>query len=158
MGNIIAKDIMKSDIKFAYEGWSIRYLADFFQQHKISGAPVITANHDLVGVVSVTDVFNFENQDLGKKEVALRDYYQVAYGNDVEFLDINQWTLNAEENCTVQQIMVDNLITVKKDATVSEVSRLMLNNNIHRVFVVEGKQVVGVISTSDLLALLIEHD
>ena len=53
-----AKDIMSNTLLTAYEGWTISRLADFFINRKISAAPVIASDHELVGVVSVSDVLN----------------------------------------------------------------------------------------------------
>lgn len=156
MSNILARDIMRTDVKFAYEAWSIKYLASFLAENDISGAPVITSDEDLVGVVSVTDIFNFENQELAGKIAALRDYYQITYPNDIELLDLKEWSHNAEENCTVQQIMHNRLISVSPDTSIAEVCRVLLGNEIHRVFVTDNSKVVGVISTSNLLEILAE--
>jgi predicted transcriptional regulator len=157
MTNLTAKDIMSKDVLFAYEGWSIKYLASFLTEKKITGAPVVASDNELIGVVSVTDIFRFENQGESGKADALKDYYQNAYGNDIEHLDIDQWTHNAEENCTVHQIMHNRVISVGEDTSVAEVARTMLTNKIHRVFVTVANKVVGVITTSNLLTILAEQ-
>ncbi len=154
MTNLTAKDIMNKDVLFAYEGWSIKYLASFLTEKKITGAPVVASDNELIGVVSVTDIFRFENQNEAGKADALKDYYQNAYGNDIEHLEIDQWVHNAEENCTVHQIMHNCVISVGEDASVADVARTMLTNKIHRVFVTVANKVVGVITTSNLLTIL----
>lgn len=156
MSALLAQDIMKKDVIFAYEGWSIKYLANFLSEHKVSGVPVIASDHELIGVVSITDIFNFENQDKQGKINALRDYYQSSYGNDLDLLDLDNWSHNAEQSCTVHQIMNDRVISVTPETPVAEVTRVMLNNKIHRVFVAEDGKVSGVISTTNLLEILAE--
>ncbi|NIB42757.1 CBS domain-containing protein [Pseudomaricurvus alkylphenolicus] len=156
MQTLNAQDIMNSNVMFAYEGWSIKYLATFFKEKNISGAPVVAPDNELVGVVSVTDIFQFENQDMDAKVAALRDYYQSAYGDDLHINDLQSWSHNAEENCTVHQIMKNRVISVTGNTSVSEVCRVMLNNKIHRVFVTDEGKVKGVITTSNLLTVLAE--
>jgi len=156
MASLVAQDIMKTEVLFAYEGWSIKYLANFLKNHNITGAPVYASDHELVGVVSVTDIFNFENQGAEGKVDALRDYYQMAYGNDLNIADLERWSNNAEENCTVHQIMQQRLISVAPTTPIAEVCRIMLDNKIHRVFVTEEGKVSGVITTSNLLGILAE--
>ncbi|BFM18206.1 CBS domain-containing protein [Maricurvus nonylphenolicus] len=156
MNNITAADIMSKDVLFAYEGWSIKYLATFLSEKKISGAPVVASDNELIGVVSVTDIFRFENQGDAGKVDALRDYYQAAYGNDIDHLELDQWTHNAEENCTVHQIMQKRVISVSEDTSISDIAKTMLINKIHRVFVTTDNKVVGIITTSNLLNLLAE--
>ena len=48
--------------------------------------------------------------------------------------------------------------TVSEDATVSEIASTMLDNHLHRVLVTRDGQPLGIISTSDLLGLLIDED
>ncbi|MEJ2418485.1 MAG: CBS domain-containing protein [Exilibacterium sp.] len=156
MQALTAKDIMKTEVLFAYEGWSIKYLADFLIKNKIAGVPVITADSELIGVASVTDIFRFENQEIDAKVNALRDYYQDAYGNEIDFLDLDKWAYNAEENCTTGQIMQRNIISVTEDTRVASICRIMLENKIHRVFVTKENKVTGVITTSNILALISE--
>jgi CBS domain-containing protein len=47
---------------------------------------------------------------------------------------------------------------VPEDATVSEVASLMLKGHLHRVLVTRGEKVLGIISTSDLLGLLVDEE
>ena len=56
MRDLRAKDIMTSQILKAEEDWSIQRLVEFFGENSISGAPVISADGELVGVVSLTDI------------------------------------------------------------------------------------------------------
>jgi CBS domain-containing protein len=45
---------------------------------------------------------------------------------------------------------------VAEDATVSEVARTMLEEHVHRLIVTRAEKVLGIISTSDLLGLLVD--
>jgi CBS domain-containing protein len=47
--------------------------------------------------------------------------------------------------------------TVSEDATVPEVASLMLKEHLHRLVVVRQDEPVGIISTSDLLGLLMDE-
>ena len=62
--NVTAKTIMSKTLLSAYEGWTIHRLAEFFIKHGISGAPVIASDHELVGVVTVSDIFKFSSRNL----------------------------------------------------------------------------------------------
>ena len=53
-------------------------LAKFFIKHNISGAPVIASDHELVGVVTVSDIFKFSNMDERNRREALCNYYREA--------------------------------------------------------------------------------
>ncbi|MDX2349296.1 MAG: CBS domain-containing protein [Porticoccus sp.] len=151
---IQAKDIMHRDVLSVYEGWSIQRLADFFMKHKISGAPVIAADHELVGVVSVSDIFHFENMDEEQRKSALQTCYRDATNTEPNVIDLESWSKSAQYHCTVHQIMAPHVISVTENSSLSEVATLMLEQNIHRVFVTCDNCISGVISTSNILQVL----
>lgn len=149
--NVTAKTIMSKTLLSAYEGWTIHRLAEFFIKHGISGAPVIASDHELVGVVTVSDIFKFSSMDESNRREALRNYYRESCEIDLDDTSLREWSNRAEYNCTVHQIMHREIITVKLDASVAEVAGVMVNNNIHRVVVVDEKIAQGVITSMDIL-------
>ena len=54
--------------------------------------------------------------------------------------------------------MTSDIRSVTEDATVPEVAQAMLQGHIHRLLVTREGQAVGIVSTSDLLGLLIHED
>lgn len=147
-----AKDIMTSELLTAYEGWTIHRLAEFFINRKISAAPVIASDHELVGVVSVSDVFKFNNMNEREKGNALRNHYRDSCGQDIHEEDLRTWVKDADKNCTVHQIMNPEVITVDLSDSLQAVAQLLLEQHIHRVFVTEQGKVVGVITAMDVLS------
>ena len=161
MTNIVVKDslareLMSTEVLSVYEGWSIKRLADFFLNHGISGAPVIASDHQLVGVVSVSDIFKFENSSGEAKSEALQSCYRNATGIDITSrADLLEWSKNAEASCTVHQIMAPRVITVDADSHITDIASVLVSNAIHRAFVIEDGKIVGVISSTDLLRSLL---
>lgn len=151
---IQAKDIMHTEVLSVYEGWSIQRLANFFMKHKISGAPVIAADHELVGVVSVSDIFHFENMDEEQKKTALQTCYRDVANTEPNLVDLESWSKSAQHHCTVHQIMAPHVISVAEPASLSDIASLMLEQDIHRVFVTSEGCITGVISTSNILQAL----
>jgi predicted transcriptional regulator len=148
---LTAKDIMCADLLMVYEGWTIHRLAEFFIKHKISAAPVIASDHELVGVVSVGDVFRFNNMEEADKGAVLRNYYRENTGQEINENDLRSWVKDADKNCTVHQIMTKEVIAVEKNTSLKNVLSLLLEKHIHRVFVTDNKIIVGVISSMDVL-------
>jgi predicted transcriptional regulator len=152
-----AKDIMFSNLLTVYEGWTIHRLAEFFIKHQISAAPVIASDHELVGVVSVGDVFRFNNLQDAEKTRVLRNYYRDNTGQDINEEDLRTWSKDADKNCTVHQIMTPEVIAVEKDASLKKIVSTLLEKRIQRVFVTDNKIVVGVITATDLLQEFYSH-
>jgi len=149
--NLTAQAIMSKTLLSAYEGWTIHRLAEFFIKHGISGAPVIASDHELVGVVTVSDIFKFSSMNEDNRREALRNYYRESCEIDLDEASLRDWSNRAEYNCTVHQIMQHEIITVRPEASVAEVAAVMVKNNIHRVVVTEKKIALGVITSMDIL-------
>ncbi|HWV15648.1 MAG TPA: CBS domain-containing protein [Cellvibrio sp.] len=149
-----AEDIMSGDLLTAYEGWTIHRLADFFIRHQISAAPVIASDHELVGIVSVSDVFKFNNMDERDKGHVLRNHYRDSCGQEINEEDLRTWVKDADKNCTVHQIMTPEVIAVEKNTPIKEITKVLLSHHIHRVFVTDNKKIIGVITVMDVLGAL----
>lgn len=151
----LAKEIMTKELLTAYEGWTIHRLADFFINRKISAAPVIASDHELVGVVSVSDVFKFNNANDGNKSDALRNHYRDISGQEINEEVLRSWIKDADKNCTVHQIMNKEVISVDQEETIDQVAKKIVDRHVHRVFVTEANKVVGVITAMDILETLV---
>lgn len=94
----------------------------------ISALPVVDGMGRMVGVVSSTDVLTSEAEapDARARDALLDD-------------------------TTVRDIMTARPLTVSPDTEIREAAQQMLYADIHRLFVVEGERVLGVISTTDIM-------
>ncbi len=148
-------ELMSKNVLCVYEGWTIQRLAEFFLKNNISGAPVIASDHELVGVVSISDIFRFENADDETKSEALRRCYRDSTGIDIASrADLLEWSKSSQSSCTVHQIMANHVISVNTDSKLSDVSATMIKNDIHRVFVTADEKIVGIVSALDVLRKL----
>lgn len=153
--NFTVTELMSKNVLSVYEGWTIQRLADFFLNHNISGAPVIASDHELVGVVSISDIFRFENADDETKSEALRRCYRDSTGIDIASReDLINWSKSSQTSCTVHQIMAKQVISVGIESDLGDVSACMIENDIHRVFVTDDEKIVGVVSALDILRKL----
>ena len=64
---------------------------------------------------------------------------------------VTEYDLIAKEGHTVADIMSRGVISVSPDTDVEEVAHLLTNSRIRRVPVIEGDQLVGILSRSDLV-------
>ncbi|WP_426417332.1 CBS domain-containing protein [Aestuariirhabdus sp. LZHN29] len=137
----VAAEIMTTRVMTACAEWPLEQLAEFFKEHKISGAPVIDATGRLAGVVSLTDIVRQRMSD---------DFYRPE-----ERLSPQGQRRDAGEKCVnqlqVADIMTPDVYDVTMNTPLHKVAAIMVKGNIHRVLVTHDKKVVGIISSLDML-------
>lgn len=148
MRPIVASDLMNPDVVTVPEDMRLKALAAFLVHHEISGAPVVDAEGQLVGVVSMFDVARASTQPEARGGFLQSMPEPVPLALDGE--DLN-------DELTVGDVMTPNVFKVGDDAPVSALAAMMVHHHLHRVLVVRDDEVVGIVSSSDLLGLLIER-
>jgi CBS domain-containing protein len=119
--SLYASDVMVKDVITVSESTPLKEVARLFGEKKITGAPVVNAQGELVGVISETDIIR-------------------------KTTSIGAWSPSL-----AGQIMTKPVVTVSPNDTLQRVSELMYNRRIHRVVVAEGREIVGIITTMDIL-------
>lgn len=126
-----AAEIMQKDILAVSPELPLASFEEFLSTEDISGAPVQDDRGNIVGVVSKTDLVRaLSGRDDDEGIEALRS------------------------NLTVEDIMTRDVVTVSPHDDVKVVVRHMLDGRLHRVLVAENNEVLGIITSFDLLALL----
>ena len=148
-------EIMTKDVKTVYEGWSIRRLSQFFLKHNISGAPVVAADDELVGVVTQSDVLRFDSQKPDKETIEkVVERYCGPTQRELDQSELNVIQGKALDYMTVNSIMTGMVITVDIEDTLEKAYQLIVDNNIHRLFVIDKGILVGVVTAMDILKSL----
>ena len=78
-------------------------------------------------------------------------------GSAVGIVTTTDLAADLPEDKPISQIMQASVVTIPQYANVSEAARAMRNHHIHHVVVTHEKQVVGIISSFDLLKLVENH-
>lgn len=129
----------------------IRDAWHILSHNQISGAPVVDAEGRLVGVLSQSDLARRAFLDKTPSEGLSSYYHALPYagGGYVPSGD----TLSDLGGVFVEEIMNPYVLTVNPEDTISTVAAVMRSHKIHRVVVAREREVMGVLSASDLLAL-----
>jgi CBS domain-containing protein len=160
---IKASDLMSTDLVCLGVSTPIREAVETLEEYKISGAPVLNEAEELVGVLSASDIVKTEHLEDSRIASGAREshYYAVDPLEDSGDFDDAAAVFSRDEYSdevlgreTVGDWMTDKVISVPPDATLRDVCRLMARERIHRVFVVEGRRLRGVISTFDIVSFL----
>ena len=153
MVSLLAKDIMNPDVLSVGPDWSIGQLADFLCSNSISGAPVISEDNKLLGVVSMTDLVR--HTSIPGINSCL-DYAEEPYIHSPEKqyspAEIESSRIDAQSLVTVRDIMTPVAFNVNEYTRIQDVADAMLRGRIHRVFVTNNDSLIGIITTMDLLS------
>lgn len=155
MGVLTAKDVMTTEVMKARADWSLNRLADFFVENSISGAPVISEQGKLAGVVSATDIIKNDTLPENDPEsYSPHEYYLHSLENRYSKAEISSLCIGGEPLTTVGDIMTPMVFKVSENTTIQEIAESMIKNRVHRIFVTRGGNIVGVISSVDMLKII----
>lgn len=180
------RDIMTTEVFTVTPETSLREAMELLGRRHVSGAPVISGGK-LIGVVTGTDLVTFASALSGvpteratsddsavwgepsvEDEVENENEPGSAYFADmwddagadvterVEFSGGPEW--NVLEEHSVDEVMTHvPLATLPPDADVEAAADLMKRKAIHRVLVVEGDTLLGVVSAMDIAKAAADH-
>jgi CBS domain-containing protein len=121
-------ELMITDVKAATPDMPLTDALRLLSEEHVSALPVVDLRNRLVGVFSTTDVLQAmaESEDPEARER--------LFGEGM-----------------VRDLMTPKAVTVTFDVSVKEAAQQMLYLELHRLFVVDGERLVGVLSQSDIV-------
>lgn len=108
-----------------------------FKKHNIRHIPVVD-DLQIVGMLSYTDLLRISYAD------AVYDYE-----TDVDSMVYNMFTIG--------QVMAKNVIKVSPQTTIREVAQILSDREFHAIPVVLEDELVGIVTTTDLINYLLEQ-
>lgn len=149
-----AREIMETQVLSVSPESPLVDVQRMFVESEIHGAPVVANDGQVVGVITSADLLRAvtEEHDTGSG--------QQSYLREVLEFSSPDWSRMPEDfqdrlsQMSVEDFMTKDVISVSPDATVAEVARVISQARVHRVCVIDGENLVGIISTFDLVAIL----
>lgn len=155
---LTAADFMTTDVLTAPADWPINRLAEFLTEEAISGAPVVSEEGALLGVVSLTDIVRHDS--LPEKEPPSHKphtYYLHTLDHAFAEEELSTFMIHKDTRVRVRDIMTPVVFSTEEDTLIGQIASMMRRGRIHRVFVTREDRVVGVISSLDLLKVVEER-
>lgn len=106
-----------------------------FKKHNIRHLPIVEGKK-LVGVVSYSDLLKISYADVNEED-------------DIETIVYDMYS--------IPQLMAKSPLTVDPEATIKEVTETLSQVSFHSIPVVEGEDLVGIVTTTDLLKYFIDQ-
>jgi CBS domain-containing protein len=158
MGKIAAEDVMSTRVATLSPNESIESAMRTFSEARISGAPVIDAEGRIVGVLSVSDVARSERFEYDEPSVdgAVYDMADpldedLDDDRDPEEVFFLKEEYSIAPGVTVADRMTREAVCVAPETTLEQLSEVMVSQRIHRVLVTRGAELLGVVSSFDVV-------
>ena len=130
------REIMTAEVTTLKRNDSLLIARDIMTLGRVRHFPVTDEDNKLVGVVSQ------------------RDLYRASLGSVMKYGEKAQRAFL--EGIAVKEVMTAPVITLAPHATVQEAARVMMENKIGCLPVLEGPKLVGLITETDMLKLVAE--
>lgn len=131
VSHIMTKDVFTVDMQD-----NLTEVQSLLTKKNIRHVPVVNGEK-LVGILSKSDI----------NRLTFGNVFEGQEGADEAVLNM----LN------INQVMSNNPRTVDKDATIKEVAEIFSQEEFHALPVVEGEQVTGIVTTTDVIQYLLEQ-
>ncbi len=144
---MFAADVMTHDVVTVHADTTVKEIAEILLAKGISGVPVVDDAGALAGIVSEGDLIHrVEN------ETERRSSWWLELFADRERMAQNFIKSHARK---AGDVMTRQVVTVKPDTPLGQISALLEKYKIKRVPVVDGDKVVGIVSRANLLKALV---
>jgi len=150
---MLAKDIMTRDVITVRPEEDVQKVAQLLLDNKISGVPVVDANHQLVGIVT--------EKDLMIKATELKVPFYITLFDSIIFLENPIRFKNDLKKYGASQVkdaMTEKVYWVEEDTPAADIAELMHKEKVNRVPVVRHKKVIGIVTRNDLLKTLVKSN
>lgn len=133
----LVRDVMHGPVRFLSETSTVRDAARLFLGADVSGAPVVNAKGEAVGVLTLKDLLKFALAPELREEF-LAPEAPAGFGGKLG-------------DVCVRELMTPRVITVDPLSSRDAALRLMKQRHVRRVFVEDGNgKLVGVVSLTDI--------
>jgi len=152
------RDVMSTDPVTLRPSATLREAAITLADESVGGCPVVDDRGKIVGMLSEVDIL--EALKTQHKELRMLMPPEITFG--ISFVEIikEREALAAfkdVENRLVRDIMTKEVHAVSPDDPVERAIRLMVEHRIHRIPVVEGDRLVGIVTRGDILRGFFRH-
>lgn len=173
------REVMTREVITVSPEHTLREAMEMLSRHHVSGAPVLSGQ-SVVGVVSGSDLLEFgaalpplsdaELEPLDT-ESAEEEFDGVDDDTDAQeaswftarwreespevndrITDAGASTWTALDEHTVSEVMTRAVVSVPPTVSLAAAADLMRRNRLHRVLVMDGETMLGILSTTDIVA------
>ncbi len=148
---LVARDIMTPHVKSVPETWTMQKFAKFLSDNEISGSPVIDDKGEVIGIATLKDIADFHLNNISSDNEKKMTELEVKEARRLRQFIFEEMIKVPVE---VRDIMTPIVFSVEEDAPISEIADIMMDEHLHRIFVMHAGDVTGIITTYDFLKII----
>jgi len=134
---LLVRDVMTKDVMTLDRNEKLNVADDVMRLGRIRHLPIVDENGNLEGIVSQRDLFH---------SGLMR---ALGFGSHAKE--------RALDLLVLKETMKTDVLTTSPDAPLAEAAKLMLDRKIGCLVVVEGKNIVGILTESDFVKLAVQR-
>lgn len=160
MRNLLVRDLMQRDVLVVSPDTSLLDVHRLFVEEEINGAPVVDEGDGAVrGVISSLDLLRAVRDEYDHVAPVAGAYFRDELpGSDPNWNDAPADFAERMASLTASDAMVRECVSVRSTTPVADAAQLMRAQRIHRVLVIDDGELVGILTTFDLLEVLAEKN
>lgn len=144
-------DVMTHEVLCVTADLPVEELLAVLLGQGVSGAPVLDGSQ-VVGVVSVVDLLRTLRRDEAREAQLTTFYLSPTPFAPLSLGRISTLAPPSWAHWRVRDIMTTRLLTVSPADPLEAAARTMLHERVHRLLVIDGHRLVGVVTALDLLS------
>lgn len=138
----MVKDIMSTDVITVSPEATLKDVGEILKTKRVSGLPVVDAEGNVVGIVTLTDMLRMLDQIYHWKEIERR----------VPELKLSDMFEKEKVDSKVKNIMTKEVLVLDENEPVDGVMRMMFNRKVHTIPVTRNGKLVGIVGKRDLVS------
>ena len=136
MANLTVRDLMTQQVYSASLSDNLATVSDLMDSLNVHQLPIVDRSGDFIGLI--------HSRDLQTDSEA----YQL-----LPLSEARQWL----ESRSVGEILTEDPPTIEPSETIDEAGRVMLENKLGCLPVIEGERLVGILTEADFVRFIVEH-
>ena len=152
MSKLKVRDVMTTQVVSLKGDDTVKEATVRFAIDNVSGAPVVNAAGDLIGILSETDILELVMKHQVELQMTNPPLYLLAipFDDTIDDPRVREACITIS-NTKVRDIMITAVLTTTPDAKITDVIERMIEKDINRVPVLEQGKLVGIVSRGDII-------
>jgi len=154
---LTAADIMVTDVVTIEPSDNLRDAMAAMTENHVTGLPVLDRKGRCVGLISATDILNYEqdhSEETEEANDAMARYFNPE-SQRWESVRVTSFALEEFADIPVSDLMTRDLVSVGPGTPVTDVAEKIVELDIHRALVLdEERRLLGIISAIDFARLV----